>query len=242
MRRAARIAVAAVALTASFRAARPAETVSTGSRTARLEGTASLDRHRRVVGAAVVAGTRAGRSLFWLTSTDDKGLFVFDALPEGTYRVELRRDGLEPVVKEGIEVRFPFRAVVEVTLSPRATGRAAAGHDAAAVGKRVRLTGIVTVRGAGPLPEARVRLIRTDGTEDPRATLTQRDGSFAVEDVPAGACGIEVLGPGYLPVRTALDLAEDASVEAILVPQPANYVAPAIDLLPQEEAIPPPAR
>jgi len=31
-------------------------------------------------------------------------------------------------------------------------------------------------------------------------------------------------------------------LEAFLVQQPANYVAPALDLLSQEEPIPPPAR
>jgi hypothetical protein len=242
MRRAVPIVIAVAALTAALPVHLAGETAPTESRTARLEGTASLDRHHRVVGAVVLASAGAGRSLSWLTSTDDKGRFVLDRLPEGTYRVELRRDGLAPVVKEGVDVRFPFRAVVEVTLGPRPSGKAVARRDAAAVGKRVRLSGSVSVRGGGPLAEARVRLVRTDGTDDPRSTLSLLDGTFAIGDVPAGAWRIEALGPGYLPVRMDLDLADDARVEAVLVPQPANYVAPAIDLLPQEEPIPPPAR
>jgi hypothetical protein len=233
-------ALATVALAIALPVHLAEEPVSAGSKTARLEGTASLDRHRRVVGATVLASS--GSSLHWLTSTDDKGFFALDRLPEGSYRVELRRDGLAPVVKEGINVRFPFRAVVEVTLAPATDRRVSAKREGAGTARRVRVTGTVRVRGGEPLGETRIRLVRADQVEDPRSILTSRDGTFALEDVPAGAWRVEVLGPGYLPVRMVLGLADDARIEAVLVSQPANYVAPAVDLLPQEEPIPPPAR
>jgi hypothetical protein len=242
MRGARSTAVVAAVLTAALTVALAGDAATEGPRTARLEGTASIDRHHRVVGAAVLARARDGGPLFWLTSTDERGFFVLDRLPEGTYRVALHRDGLAPVVKEGIELRFPFRAVVEVTLAPDPAGKFAAAHAAAAAAKRLRLAGTVSVRGAGPLAEVRIQLVRADETEDPRTTLTLRDGSFAIEGMSAGTWRIEVLGAGYLPLRMDLELADDAKVEAVLVQQAANYVAPALDLLPPEEPIPPPAK
>ena len=242
MRRAVSIVLAAAAMIAAASAAAAEETAPAGPKLARLEGTASLDRHRPVVGAAVLASASGDRPLLWLTSTDDKGLFYFERLPEGTYRVELKREGYSPVVKEGVAVRFPYRAVVEVRLVPDAAAKAPASRAEGQAGNRVRLSGAVGVRGAGPLGEARVRLVRADGTEDPRSTLTLPDGSFELGDVPAGAWRIEVLGAGYLPARVNVELAQDARLTAILVQQPANYVAPALDLLSQEEPIPPPAR
>jgi hypothetical protein len=240
MRRAVAIAVAAAAVAAARPALHAGEPVPAQARTARLEGTASLDRHHHAAGVTVLAS--AGRSLLWLTSTDDRGFFTLDGLPEGRYRVELSRDGLAPVIKDAVEVRFPFRAVVEVMLAPRQAAEVRAAQGGAGPAKRVRLTGAVSARGKGPLGEARVRLLRRDAACDPRSIVSSRDGTFAVEDVPAGPWRIVVLGPGYLPVRMDLDLEDDARVEAILVPQPASYAAPALDLLPEEEAIPPPAR
>ena len=242
MRRAVSIVLAAAAMIAAASAAAAEETAPAGPKLARLEGTASLDRHRPVVGAAVLASVSGDRPLLWLTSTDDKGLFYFDRLPEGTYRVELKREGYSPIVKEGVAVRFPYRAVVEVRLVPDAAVKAPPSRAEAQAGNRVRLSGAVGVRGAGPLGEARVRLVRADGTEDPRSTLTLPDGSFELGDIPAGAWRIEVLGAGYLPARVNVELAQEARLQAILVQQPANYVAPALDLLSQEEPIPPPAR
>jgi hypothetical protein len=231
------LVLAVLAALTSFSSPRAEDAPSPSARTARLEGTVSFDRHRRAVGTAVVASTGAGRRLLWLTTTDGKGFFVFDRLPEGAYRVEVRRDGFAPVVKEKVELRFPFRAVVEVTLVAEPGRRAAAAPPQ---DKRIRLSGKVTVRGAGPLPEARLRLVRSGGGDDPRSVLTRRDGTFALADIPAGTWRIEALGAGYLPVRADLDLSSDASLEAVLVPQPASYVAPALDMLPQEEPIPPP--
>lgn len=237
MRRIVSLVLAVSAALTSFSSSRAEDVPSPSVRTARLEGTVSLDRHRRAVGTSVVASTGADRTLLWLTTTDGKGFFVLDRLPEGAYRVEVRRDGYAPVVKDRVELRFPFRAVVEVTLAAESGRRVAAAPPQ---GNRIRLSGKATVRGASPLPEARVRLVRPGGGDDPRSVLTRGDGTFALADVPAGKWRIEVHGAGYLPVRADLDLASDASIEAVLVPQPAIYVAPALDLLPQEEPIPPP--
>jgi len=49
---------------------------------------------------------------------DESGAFHVDGLPEATYTVEFRRDGLETVRKQGVTLRFPFRGIVEVVMKP----------------------------------------------------------------------------------------------------------------------------
>ncbi len=208
--------------------------------TSRLEGTARIGRRTPAVGATVSVRPEGGATPIRLTTTDEKGRFRFDGLSDGAYRADFRRDGLAPVVKSGIEVRFPFRTVIEITMQ---AGGAPAGGGApappAGVGSHT-LRGVVSILGAGPAPEARVRLLRTDGSHDPRFALTGPDGSFAIDGLPGGPWRIEILGAGYLPIRTDLEIAGDVAVEARLVGQPADYLPPPLDLLPQERPVPPP--
>ena len=87
-------------------------------RLGRVQGAARVDRRTDVVGAVVQLQPEGDPSRQFLTSTDAKGQFWVDGLADGSYRVALRRHGFHPVVKEGVELHFPFRAVVEVTLEP----------------------------------------------------------------------------------------------------------------------------
>lgn len=216
---------------------------SSAARATRLQGTAQVDRNHPVAGATVVARAESGASTLYLTSTDAKGLFRLDGLPEGTYRVDLRKDGFEPVVKEAIALRFPFRAIVEVTLQPARAPRTAAARDPAGSDARssgaLRLEGTTIARDGGPIADVRVRAVRADGTEDPRRTLTREDGTFEIEELSPGPWRLELLGVGYLPIRTDLSLEAPARVVAVLVPQPASYEPTPLDLIPEEEAIPP---
>ena len=45
-----------------------------------------------------------------------------------------------------------------------------------------------------------------------------------------------MLGAGFLSARVTVDLTDDARLTAVLVQQPANYVAPAIDLIDRHDA------
>lgn len=208
--------------------------------TSRLEGVAKIGRRTPAVGATVSVRPEGGATPVRLTTTDEKGRFRFDGLADGAYRADFRRDGLEPVVKSGIEVRFPFRTVIEIAMKkgeapsgggPPAPPAGAASHT---------LRGVVSILGAGPAPETRVRLLRTDGSHDPRFALTGADGTFTIFELPGGPWRIEILGAGYLPIRADLEIAGDVAVEARLAGQPADYLPPPLDLLPQERPVPPP--
>jgi hypothetical protein len=238
-----RLAAAAVVLVAavSVSAAGAAETAAASGATSRLEGTATRDRRNPVIGATASLTAEDAPSPLRLTATDDKGSFRFDGLRDGSYHLELHRDGFAPVVKQQVEVRTPYRAVLELTMVPGAgTAGPAVNRGSAAPEGVAAVRGVVLTRDEKPVPEARVRAARPDGTIDPRSVLTGTDGAFALPDLAVGPWRIEILGAGYLPVRADFELRQDVEIRAVLVGQPADYMPPPTDLLPIEVPIPPP--
>ena len=85
-----------------------------------------------------------------------------------------------------------------------------------------------------------MRLIRADGSEDPRQAVTTAQGQFAFDELTSGSWNLEMHGAGLLPVRTPLVLSEPTTIAAVLVLQPADYPPVIEDLMPNEEPIPPP--
>ena len=148
----------------------------------------------------------------------------------------MSREGYAPVVKTGIGVRAPFRAVVEVQLArgdaPSAPPKELSGPAA--------LSGTIHGSAGAPLSEARVRLTRVGGTEDSLSILTDATGTFTFPSLGAGRWRLEVQGAGLLPLRTDLDLEGNVTVDAQLAAQPANYKPLPQDLLVPEDVIPPP--
>ena len=148
----------------------------------------------------------------------------------------MRREGFSPVVKSGIKVRAPFRAVVEILLV-----RGESPQEAApALDGGASLAGTIRVAGGLALAEGRVRLTRADGEDEARTILTDAAGAFASPPLKAGRWRLDVSGAGLLPLRVDLDLVGDVVLEAQLAAQPANYRPPAQDLIVPEDVIPPP--
>jgi hypothetical protein len=216
----------------------PGDDPAAGERRSRLQGTALIDRRSRVIGAVVLVQPEADPSRLFLTATDEDGTFRLDGLDDGVYRVSLNRNGFDPVVKEGVEVKYPFRAVVEVKMT-RGDAEAAAA-EAAAVGSTapIWITGTVTNSTGRPLREARVRLVHPFGEREPHSARSGAQGLFEMA-LPSGAWRFEVNAVGYLPIATELRLAEDTQVDLIMVPQPPNYVPGPMELMPPERLIPP---
>jgi hypothetical protein len=200
-----------------------------------VRGTISYGRHAPAVGAIVVVRPEDAPSPVRVATTGTKGTFAFDGLRDGAYRAEVRRDGYVPVVKFGINVRAPFRAVVEVLLV-----RGEAPHEEAkAIEGSASLSGTIRVAGGAPLAEARVRLTRADGADDSRMVLTDAAGAFASPELKAGRWRLDAQGAGLLPLRVDLDLAGDVVIDAELAAQPANYRPLPQDLIVPEDVIPP---
>jgi hypothetical protein len=204
-------------------------------------GAAQVRRNVPVVGAVVTAVRAGVGGLVRVTTTDARGAFKFEGLEDGRYRCEIARGGFVAVVKDDVELRAPFRAVVEVTMARAAAGAVPppAPAVAQAGGAAVALRGVVRDRVGKGSGEIRVTLTREDGAEDPREAVTTAEGAFGFEGLTPARWHVELQGAGLLPLRTTLGISEDVSLQAVLVPQPADYAPQVEDLLPREEPVPP---
>ena len=210
-------------------------------RVSRLQGKVYLGRNRDVTGAVVRVRNEGDPGRVWLTSTDAKGVFRIEGLADGSYDVRVEREGLEPVEKGAIGVRFPFRAVVELVMKHTET-QAQLQASAATVAPSsagVRLSGTVRDVALDGVAEARVRIVDPSGRTDPRIFTTGADGTFAFDDLPGGDWAVHVRGVGRLPIRVRLALSADTSLDVILVQQPAAYVPSPLELMPPEEPVVP---
>ena len=230
-----------VAQTAEEEPAAAAETKQPAPRLSRLQGQASLSRNRYVVGATVLVRPADESSRIFVTATDSKGRFRIDQLPDGTYDVELRREGLESVIKRNVGLRFPARAVIEVTMKPVAEP-AAPTPAPAPDNERLDALELVTVsgrvvHGGEPKSDVQLRFVRRDGRVDPFTARSSSDGSFGPKQVPAGPWRLEASLVGFLPIWISVDLARDSELTVSMVPQPATYRPSPLELMPQEQPI-----
>ncbi len=205
----------------------------------RLQGTARISRLRDVVGATVLIQRKGTPGVFYLTSSNGEGKFFVDGLRDGNYSVRLNREGFAPDAKDGVGVKYPFRAVVEVTMEPGQADLRAIGAAPAAGSAAITLQGSVLGPDGDGLGEVWVRIVRQDGSVDPLSLRTPEDGSFAFEELAPGEWRVEVIGIGYLPLRQRLMFGDDSRVFVQLVRQPAEYVPSPLDLLPPEVPIAP---
>ncbi|MCP3982510.1 MAG: carboxypeptidase regulatory-like domain-containing protein [bacterium] len=211
---------------------------ATPQKTSRLQGTAKVDRRTPVIGASVVVAHATEDGRLHLTTTGERGVFEIDGLVDGDYSVRLTREGMLPMLKEGVTLRFPFRAVVEVTMQASSAAPAAHTSSARADAGVIVLRGSVTSATEGAeLVDARIKLTRADGSLDPRTILAGDDGTFEVGDLPAGDWRLVVERVGYLAVRAPVSLSEDTDVRVLLVQQPTSYEPSPLELMPPEQPI-----
>lgn len=208
--------------------------------TSRIQGSALLERNRPVAGATVVVGSEGNGRRYVFTSTDSRGAFRVDGLPEGTYQVGFFRDGLLPILKPGIVLKPPFRGVVEVVMKPGSAVLPSAGSSAPEGGAPARVRGTASELEGAALSDVKIRFVRVDGSADPRETVTDGSGTFAVDELPPGRWEVESLGLAFLPLRAEIALEGESVLRLQLVRQPAGYRPLPLDLIPREEPIPPP--
>lgn len=230
--------------------------------TAEMRGSALESGTRRpLAGAVATLYSDSEKGAHYLTSSDPSGRFLFRGLPAGTYTLEVALPGYRTARKHALEVRPPFRSIVEVVLEPGsdaeagapagappgargsepagATGAAPEGEPA---GAGAPLIVTLTDREQRPVPEALVALVPVDGEGERRTARTDAAGRVEFESLPPRRYRLTASAPGYLTVRTErLALAEGsaARVAIILTPYPLDFTGSVEDLLPPEEPLPP---
>ncbi len=214
---------------------------------AQLQGRVLVDRNDPLPGVTVIFRPQDGGSPVLLTSTDAKGIFRFKDVPDGTYRGELRREGLKTIVQDNYALKAPFRGVYEVRmLKDDGTSKplpvaVAPSPSPAPSGAERGVSGVVLGSDGKPLQEASVRLVRHDGAAEPRSFVTGADGAFRADGLAPGLWDVTMGAPGWLTIRTPVDLRGDERIVAVLVPEPATYVPTPEELMPPEDPFPPPA-
>ncbi len=202
-----------------------------------LKGSARTARNRPVIGASVVIRSEDHPGTILLTSTDGKGALSTMNLPDGLYDVAIVKDGLVPVIKKDVQIKFPFRPVVEIDMTPESetthAGEPAVRKPEGQDGK-IRLTGEVKTLAGGTLPDISIALVRVDGEENPVRVRSGEDGRFEWPELAPGEWRVEIRGAGFLPIRATVSLTRPVRLLSLLVPQPAGHQFPALDLLPEE--------
>lgn len=216
----------------------PARTQVRGNNGTSLKGSARLARNRPVVGATVRIRPENDHSRYLLTSTDGSGFLETLELPDGDYEVTVAKDGLATITKPAVGVKFPFRPVVEVNMSPGPESDAMVGPPVGP-GDPLTLDGRILTREGAPVADAIVRLVRLHGVGDPVRIRSGEHGLLAGTGLMPGVWAVEVKAAGFLSIRSTLVLDGPVRLTALLVPQPSGYLAPPRDMLPREQPVAP---
>ena len=247
---------------ASPPAAGQAGRVSSRGVTGRIRGTVLDAARRPVTGLMVELRTRDQAGLLRVTGTDEKGQYLFQELPQGSYDVEVAADGFKRERKEGILVRPPFQNIVDFQMQTRPISPVEAGTATGAspgetaleesrrpgdgeppAAEKVPVRGTFQDAQRRPVPEVSVTLIALSSA-DTYQTFSGTDGVFAIPSVTPGPYRVVVESPGYV----AIDLksvtvlrGNGLSLSLSLVEHPLNFKGVKERGLPREEPLPLPA-
>jgi protocatechuate 3,4-dioxygenase beta subunit len=226
-------------------------------------GTVFDIRKKPLAGWMVQLSSRRDDGLLRVTGTNEKGQYVFKDLPAGTYDIEIQVENEAARRKGRIEVRPPFRNIVDFQIGPQPPDRstplaglaekkkvegagAEVARDAAGEGvKPVPFRGTFVDAQKRPIAEVSVTVVGLDG-EGAFQVFSGDDGSFAIPAVPPGRYRVLVFSPGYVPIdlkSVEVTPASGLSLSLRLVDHPLNTKERPEDRLPREEPLkaPPPA-
>jgi carboxypeptidase family protein len=227
-------------------------------------GTVFDTKKKPLAGWMVQLSSRGDDNLLRVTGTDDKGQYVFKDLPAGTYDIEIQVENEAARKKGRIEVRPPFRNIVDFQVGPQSqekpnplTGIVAearkkaeeAGRIAPEVtapagesAKQVPVRGIFLDAQKRPVSEVSVTLVALDG-KGTYQTFSGDNGSFEIPAVPPGRYRVLVFSPGYVPIdlkSIEVSSATGLSLSLALVDYPLNTKERPQERLPREQPLPAP--
>jgi carboxypeptidase family protein len=212
-----------------------------------------------MAGCMVQLSSRGEGATLRVTGTDEKGHYVFKDLPAGVYDIEVAASGDVSSQKGKIEVRPPFRNIIDFEFGPHVEDRRGAAQIGEAL-KKATGAGVVPtqpesapgepvkmvpVRGTfldvqkRPIPEVSVMLLSLAGTRTMQA-FSGEDGTFLIPEVQPGRYRVLVSAPGYvsLDLKTVVVSAVSGlNLGLSLVDYPLNFKSKPEDRLPPEEPL-----
>ncbi len=231
----------------------------------RIKGSVSGDGRKGLVAAHVAARTALpDRDLVCLTTTDETGGYLYESLPPGTYELRARAAGHAEGRYTDVEVKPPFRNILDFRLRPEAgeadagggestsgpgmtppgsaggsrpTPAAAAGPD----GAPVPVTGRIIGPAGDPVPDAEIAF---SGGPPPgqRLVLSTPEGRFSLEGLVPDTYELSVSAPGAIPIRVAgvkVRAGRPLEVQVRLADYPLEMAARRGIILPPEAPLPP---
>jgi len=228
-------------------------------------GTVFDTKKQPLAGWMVQLSSRGDDSQLRVTGTDDKGQYVFKDLPAGTYDIEIQVENEDARKKGKIEVKPPFRNIVDFQVGPqskekpnplaglaadirkKAEGAGTTAPDGAmaadGVAKQVPVRGTFLDAQKRPVSEVSVTLVALEG-KGTYQTFSGVNGSFAIPAVPPGRYRVLVFSPGYVPIdlkSIEVSPATGLSLVLSLVDYPLNTKERPQERLPREEPLPAPS-
>ena len=209
-----------------------------------------------IVGWMVELSSRGQDAVLRVTGTNAKGEYVFKDLPAGIYDIEVG-GGTEGSRKKGtIEVRPPFRNIVDFQIGAGGDHGAEAGDRLAAALKKRAPDGpavavpaqTVPVRGLfldadkRPIPEVQVTITALEGKGMYQASSGD-DGAFTIPAVIPGLYRVLVASPGYVSLElksVEVSPKNGLNLSLSLVDYPLNFKGRPEDQAPREEPRPAP--
>ena len=219
-----------------------------------ITGTVQDPQKKPMVGCMVQLKSKGQDGVLRVTGTDEKGAYVFKDLPAGTYDIEVGTAEDLTRRKERIEVRPPFRNIVDFDMglqSPAVLfGEALKKKGEPDVPQAVAADEppAVPVRGTfvdaqrRPIPEVSVMLLPLAGKGSFQA-FSGIDGTISLPAIPPGRYRILVSSPGYVSIDLkVVDVSPKSglNLSLSLVDYPLNFRGRAEDRPPTEEPLPVP--
>ncbi len=215
-----------------------------------ISGKYYMARKQMVVGATVKVTMIGNRKVF-LTSTDMDGKWSLDNLPEGNYVVELFKEGFQYIEKRSVEIRFPFKTVIELQANPsmetlgniRRWGlkheEKISQSDESEEGGKYIIQGTISAKEGTPIIDAEIKIRNISREVNPYKVYSRAAGEFTLEKLQKGHYEFLIMMPGYLPIHTIIEIDSNVDIIATMLLQPLNYEATPSELLPLEEPIHP---
>jgi hypothetical protein len=201
------------------------------------------------VGLLVQLYSRVQEGLLRVTGTDEKGEYAFQDLPPGFYDIEVDGGPGGVQKKSRIEVRPPFRNIVDFEIPPgdrTGAGPAGAGDlprglkrgpgtqpsvpdglvpDGGGARPMAAVRGRFLDQQKRPIPEVSVTFVALEGDATFQA-FSGDDGGFSIPAVPAGRYRVLVASPGHVSLdlkAVEVSAGDGLNLSLSLVDHPLNF-------------------